>query len=134
MLSVFQYDVYVWLSCSMPEHLDARTTISRHMFYYILASKLPSQKKIIIKTSLPTIKFLKKRTLTNYFFLLGPIHFDLIHVVAKLQVMLNMKPLSIYISVLTAVVVVVFTLASLLVFQSLATEVQQEWNQNEQEE
>ena len=44
--------------------------------------------------------------------------------------MLNMKPLSIYISDLTAVVVVVvvvvFTLASLLVFQSLATEVQQE--------
>ena len=44
--------------------------------------------------------------------------------------MLNMKPLSIYISVLTAVVVlvvvVVFTLACLLVFQSLATEVQQE--------
>ena len=44
--------------------------------------------------------------------------------------MLNMKPLSIYISVLTAVVVlvvvVVFTLARLLVFQSLATEVQQE--------
>ena len=28
----------------MPEHLEARTTISRDMFYYILASKLPSKK------------------------------------------------------------------------------------------
>ena len=34
----------------MPEHLDAITTISRDMFYCILASKLPSQKKV--KTSL----------------------------------------------------------------------------------
>ena len=42
MLSAFQNDVYVWYG--MPEHLDAITTISKDMFYCILASKCPSQK------------------------------------------------------------------------------------------
>ena len=57
-VSAFHYDAYVY---GMPEHLDARTTISRDVFYCILASKLPLQnKKIKIKTSLPIITFLKK--------------------------------------------------------------------------
>ena len=70
MFSVFQCDVYVWYTCNMPEHLDARTTISRDMFYlFILASKLPSQKKN--KNLPPDHKMSEKRTLTNYIFLLG---------------------------------------------------------------
>ena len=43
MFSAFQYDVYVWYGT--PEHLDAITTINGDMFYCILASKRPSQKK-----------------------------------------------------------------------------------------
>ena len=35
---MFMYNVV------LPKHLDARTTISRDVFYYILASKLPIQK------------------------------------------------------------------------------------------
>ena len=69
--SAFQYDVYrVYVCCSMPEHLEARTTISRDMFYYILASKLPS-KKNNNKNLPPDHKISEKRTLTNYLFLLG---------------------------------------------------------------
>ena len=52
----------------MPEHLDARTTISRDMFYCILASKLPLQNKN--KNLPPDHKISEKRTLT-IFFLLG---------------------------------------------------------------
>ena len=52
-----------------PEHLDVRTTMSRDMFYYILASKLPSQKKN--KNLPPDHKISEKRTLTNYFFYLA---------------------------------------------------------------
>ena len=49
----------------MPEHLDAITTISRDMFYCIIASKFPSQKK---KKKPPTDhKISENRTLTNYF-------------------------------------------------------------------
>ena len=55
----------------MPEHLDTRTTISRDMFYCVLASKpLLQNKKIKIKTSLLTIKFLKKDA--NQFFFTWP--------------------------------------------------------------
>ena len=44
MFSAFHYDVYVWYIT--PEHLGARMTIGRDMFFFfILASKLPSQKK-----------------------------------------------------------------------------------------
>ena len=63
MFSVFQYDVYVW--SSMPEHLDARTTISMDMFYYILASKLLIQKKIKNKNLPPDHKISEKRTQAN---------------------------------------------------------------------
>ena len=55
----------------MPEHLDARTTISKDMFYYILASKLPSQKIKKNKILPPDHKISEKRMLTNYFSLLG---------------------------------------------------------------
>ena len=51
----------------MPEHLDARKTISRDMFYYILASKLPSQKNKN-KNLTPDHKISEKRMLTNFFF------------------------------------------------------------------
>ena len=51
----------------MPEHLDARTTISRDMFYCILASKLPLQNKN--KNLPPDHKISEKRTLI--IFLLG---------------------------------------------------------------
>ena len=54
----------------MPEHLDARKTISRDMFYYILASKLPSQKNKT-KNLTPDHKISEKQTLTNYFFYLA---------------------------------------------------------------
>ena len=54
----------------MPEHLDARTTKSRDMFYCILASKLPLQNIKKNNKNLPTIKFLKKGR-KPLFFLLG---------------------------------------------------------------
>ena len=54
----------------MPEHLDARTTISRDMFYCTLASKLPLQNKKN-KNLPPDHKISEKTTLTNYFLLLG---------------------------------------------------------------
>ena len=50
--------------------LDAITTITKDVFYCRLASKLPSQKKIK-KTSLPTIKYLKKDASQLFFSLLG---------------------------------------------------------------
>ena len=68
MFSAFQYDIYVYL-IGMPEHLDARTTISRNMFYCILTSKLPLQnKKNKNKSLLPDHEISEKRTLTNFFF------------------------------------------------------------------
>ena len=39
MCSVFHYDVYMYVSYSMPEHLNARTTISRDMLYCISANR-----------------------------------------------------------------------------------------------
>ena len=56
---MFMYDSRI------PEHLDARTTISRDMFYYISDLK----KKTKIKTSLPTVKFLKKDANQFFFYL-----------------------------------------------------------------
>ena len=54
----------------MPEHLDARMTISRDMFYCILASKPLLQNK---NKNLPADhKISEKRTLTNYFFFTWP--------------------------------------------------------------
>ena len=44
----------------MPEHFDARTTISRDMFYWISADQNLTESKKKIKTSLLTIKCLKK--------------------------------------------------------------------------
>ena len=69
MFSVFHYDVYV--SYSMPEHLDARTIRSRDIFYCISADqKFRVKKKEINKNLPPNHKISEKRTLTN-FFLLG---------------------------------------------------------------
>ena len=52
----------------MPEHLDAITTITRDMFYCILASKLQSQKNKKNKNLPPDHKISEKRILTNFFF------------------------------------------------------------------
>ena len=68
MLSAFQYDALC--ICSMPEHLDARTTISRDTFYYILESKLPSKKKYKDENLPPDHKISEKRTLTNYLYVI----------------------------------------------------------------
>ena len=46
----------------MPEHLDARSTISKDMFYCILADQNFRVKK---KHLLPDHKISEKRTLTN---------------------------------------------------------------------
>ena len=53
----------------MPEHLDARATIKRDMFYCILASKLPSQKENINLP--PDHKISEKRMLTIIIFYLA---------------------------------------------------------------
>ena len=56
MISAFHYDLYVWYG--MPEHLDARTTISRDIFYCISANQnfqvknLPPDHKISEKCCL----------------------------------------------------------------------------------
>ena len=74
MFSAFHYNVYVWYG--MPEHLHARMTISRDMFYCILASKPPLQNKN--KNLPPDHKISEKRMLTNFFFL-GQIKTKTIH-------------------------------------------------------
>ena len=57
----------------MPEHLDARTTISKGMFYYISADQnFPVTKKI--KTSLPAIEiFCGYSSIARFIFLVTPV-------------------------------------------------------------
>ena len=55
----------------MPEHLDARTTISRDMFYWISADQNLTESKKNNKNLPPDHKMFEKRMLTNYLFLLG---------------------------------------------------------------
>ena len=64
----------------MPEHLDAITTISRDMFYCILASKLPSQIFFLKKHLPPDHKISEKKTLTNFFFYLALNNVEIFHI------------------------------------------------------
>ena len=69
MFFAFHYDVYVWYG--MPEHLDARTTIIRDVFYCISADQ-NFRIKNINKNLSPDHKISEKRTLTIYHFFTWP--------------------------------------------------------------